>query len=228
MEREMCSRTHSLEEAQLDDALISPDVAPRYSKRAAAQWAHAGILSSVRVVESIEGSGVSEVGPSVPDAPVGETSHLKGICGLPIMGEPFDELLPLNSILEMSPLAHRVLSVMHQRDTREKGCVRIQRYRESHGCPPRKDITLKNLNFLWLSLPDLQSIDPKVELVLFLYLWLSVVVVSSSGASYVKSSSVELTVDERDFYLSLQPYLLPLRDEGLARQFSYDQGFWSI
>ncbi|KAL5986232.1 hypothetical protein ACLOJK_014565 [Asimina triloba] len=60
-------------------------------------------------------------------------------------------------------------------------------------------------------------------------------VVSSSGASYVKSSSAGLTIDERDFYLSLQPCLLPLRDEGLfhlesyfphrfAHHFGYDQG----
>ncbi|KAL5979306.1 hypothetical protein ACLOJK_019204 [Asimina triloba] len=185
----------------------------------------------------------------------------RGICGLPVMGEPFDEFMPPNSILEASPLVCRVLDVMHRRDAREKGRARMQRYRESHSFPPRKDRELKNLNFLWLSLLNLQSINFEIESVEdtihmrkfahceYIRQDFPIVVrtlprmnnlnknfyrvVSSSGASYVKSSSTELTVDERDFYLSLQPCLLPLRDGGLfhvdpyfphrfAHQFGYN------
>ncbi|KAL5975575.1 hypothetical protein ACLOJK_019900 [Asimina triloba] len=60
-------------------------------------------------------------------------------------------------------------------------------------------------------------------------------VVSSAGVSYVKCSSANLTNDEKDFDLSLQSCLLPLRDGGIfhvepyfshrfAHQFGYDQG----
>ncbi|KAL5975574.1 hypothetical protein ACLOJK_019899 [Asimina triloba] len=60
-------------------------------------------------------------------------------------------------------------------------------------------------------------------------------VIFSAGVSYVKCSSTNLTNDEKDFYLSLQSCLLPLRDGGIfheepyffhrfAHQFGYDQG----
>ncbi|KAL5980205.1 hypothetical protein ACLOJK_036672 [Asimina triloba] len=104
------------------------------------------------------------------------------------MGEPFDEVVPQYSVLETSSLACRVLDIMnqvdslssHQKDIRRASRERKHRRGETLGYLLKKDRDVKNLNYIWLYLSDLWSIDPEVKLVLFLWLLRSAMIYPSS------------------------------------------------
>ena len=141
--------------------------------------------------------------------PFGEMSltlwDLKGICGLPIMGAPFDECTPSGAVLRENRLIPKIMDVLNQLHRGDNSVKYTSRcwvevfgrisdlevnnaqwpstLGEFHAMvrEEKKVRRSSGANRLWMPLDDLRRIDPVVELALFLWLWLSVVVCPSSA-----------------------------------------------
>lgn len=128
---------------------------------------------------------------------------LKGLCGLPVCGAPFDECTPPNAVLSQNPLAMKIIDLLEEvsRATKKdkftaRGWVELfSRISNSNVSNDRWPATAAEFRAraksgkkslvegrLWLSLERLREIEPEVELALFLWLWLSIVICPSSSA----------------------------------------------
>ncbi|KAL6002489.1 hypothetical protein ACLOJK_034422 [Asimina triloba] len=157
---------------------------------------------------------------------------LAGGFGTFLPGETFNPrfLCPI----EQTTTAHELL------DIRQTSRERKRRRKETLGCSPRKDRDFEDAIHIGrfahrpLIRQDFVSITKTLwrtnDLAQNFYR-----VTTSLRSSYVRDSFASLSDDEKDFYLSPQPCLLPLRDDEtfhvepyiplkFARQLGYDQG----
>ncbi|KAL6006297.1 hypothetical protein ACLOJK_040343 [Asimina triloba] len=142
--------------------------------------------------------------------PFGEMSvtlwDLKGVCGLPVHGAPLDECTPPNTVLCQNRLALKVIDVLEKVSKAGGGGDKFTARGWVEIFARISDFEVSNIKWpideakfqakvkadkcarvassdgrMWMSLVELQKIEPEVELTLFLWLWLSIVICPSSS-----------------------------------------------